>query len=187
MSPIDCKANLYLIGYRASGKTTVGRRLAGLLNYRFVDCDHQFRARYGEISAFVRNYGWPEFRRRESLILRELCAQSHLVVATGGGVILAEENRRLLQQSGKIWALLARPETVYQRLLSDSGTNDAQRPSLTASDGLWEEVVTTMHERCPLYLATADRTIAVDDLSPEEIAARIHLDMEVLAYKRGNN
>lgn len=150
--PLSDDANIYLIGPRASGKTTLGQRLAQRLNRPFVDLDARFVEVRGEtIAALVEREGWDAFRQAEATILAETAAQKGLVVATGGGVVLLPENRARLAK-GLVLYLQADPARLAQRLMAD--LNAEQRPKLTEM-GLAEEIVTTLAEREPLYLSLA--------------------------------
>jgi shikimate kinase len=157
-------SNIYLIGPRASGKTTLGKRLADHLGRPFVDLDAAFEAKHGEtIAALVTREGWDAFRRAEAAILAETAGQTGLVVATGGGAVLLPENRAILSR-GLVLYLQADPERLAERLLADM--NEAQRPNLTALD-LKEEITVTLAEREPLYLSLADASLP--ERSPDEL------------------
>jgi len=161
--------NLWLIGYRCTGKTTVGRRLAEVAGLRFVDADEALTRKIGQsISQFVSERGWPAFRREESRILQELSREDGQIVATGGGVILDPENVRMMRETGMVVWLTARPETILSRLVGDPGTEE-NRPALTG-EGLEAEVRTTLAEREPLYAKAAHHSLETDDCGPEEIA-----------------
>lgn len=145
-------ANIYLIGPRASGKTTLGRLLAARLDRPFVDLDAAFVETHGEtIADMVARDGWDGFRRAEAAILAAIAAKKGQVVATGGGVVLLPENRALLAK-GLVFYLQADPDRLAERLLADM--NEAQRPQLTDL-GLREEITATLAEREPLYLSLA--------------------------------
>ncbi|MCR5829508.1 MAG: hypothetical protein K6F93_04050 [Lachnospiraceae bacterium] len=95
--------NIYLIGMPGSGKSTVGRRLSVVMSLPFIDCDEEFRVVTGrEPSDFIASEGEPAFRDVESRILRKLSEKNGFVIATGGGVITREENRRVLKETGRV-------------------------------------------------------------------------------------
>ena len=155
MSPADAR-NIYLIGPRASGKTTLGKRLAERLDRPFLDLDAAFCEKYGEtIADMVGRDGWDAFRLAEAAILAETAQQDGLVVATGGGVVLMPENRKLLAK-GRVFYLQADPERLVERLMAD--LNAQQRPKLTEL-GLREEITATLAEREPLYLGCAHASL----------------------------
>jgi shikimate kinase len=150
--PLRDDRNLYLIGPRACGKTSLGRRLAQQLDRPFVDLDAVFLERQGEtIADLVAREGWDAFRQVEAAILADVAATSGQVVATGGGAVLLPKNRQILAE-GLVFYLQAAPERLAERLLAD--VNEAQRPKLTEL-GLKEEIMATLAEREPLYLACA--------------------------------
>ena len=150
--PLSEETNIYLIGPRASGKTTLGKRLAERLGRPFVDLDAQFVAVHGEtIAALVARQGWDAFRLAEAAILAETATQKGLVAAPGGGVVLMPEHRAHLAK-GLVLYLQAHPDRLAERLMAD--LNAEQRPNLTEM-GLKEEIVATLAEREPLYLSLA--------------------------------
>ena len=123
-------ANIYLVGLMGAGKTTVGRQLARRLHRRFVDSDQEIEARTGvRIPLIFDIEGEAGFRRRESQVLAELVREPNLVMATGGGAVLAAENRRCLRDNGIVVYLCAPPEVLYQRT-----RHDRNRPLLQVAD-----------------------------------------------------
>ncbi|HJZ57632.1 MAG TPA: shikimate kinase [Gemmataceae bacterium] len=163
---------LFLIGYRGTGKTTVGPLLARRLGWTFLDADERTEATAGmSIADIFAAEGEPGFRDRESATLAELCRLSGHVVATGGGVVLRPANRELLRNSGFVAWLSAPAEAIWDRIRADT-TTAARRPNLTVRGGL-DEVRTLLAEREPLYRATADFEIATEGLSPDAVADAI--------------
>lgn len=161
---------LYLIGYRGSGKNTVAQATAGELGWDWRDADAVLEERAGrDIRTLFAEDGETAFRRREHAVLQDLARESRLVVATGGGVVLLEENRPLLR-SGKVVWLRAAPEILHQRLQADAATA-SRRPDL-AQGGL-EEIRELLRVRTPLYEAAADLVVDTDRRSPEDIAMDI--------------
>lgn len=147
-------ANIYLVGLMGAGKTTVGRTLAKRLGWRFFDCDHEIEARTGvSIPTIFEIEGEAGFRRRETQMLHELTAQSAIVMATGGGAVIAPENRRRLKETGFVVYLDVPPETLYQRT-----RGDRNRPLLQVEDPLAR--LGELHAaRAPFYREIADLTI----------------------------
>lgn len=144
--------NVYLIGPRACGKTTLGRMLAKRLERPFVDLDEAFVRHTGKtVAQVVETEGWEGFRALESEVLANEADTGGKVVATGGGVVLKEPNRRVLAK-GVVIYLQADPERVVATLLAE--LNPDQRPALTDLP-LEEEVRRTLTEREPFYLACA--------------------------------
>lgn len=165
-------SRLFLIGYRGTGKSTVGPILAQRLGWAFADADERTETTAGKsIAAIFAAEGEAGFRDRESATLAELCCRENHVVATGGGVILRDANRRLLRASGFVVWLSASPETIWERLQTDPSTL-ARRPNLTSSGGL-DEIRVLLAAREPLYRGTADFAIATEALSPDAAADAI--------------
>ncbi|MFP4657541.1 MAG: shikimate kinase [Desulfonatronovibrionaceae bacterium] len=155
MSPEGKSAdNIYLIGPRASGKTSLGRALAGSLNREFADLDREIVAAQGRsISRIVEDLGWEGFRRLETEALEEKAARSGLVVATGGGIVEQDHNREILRRSKAVFFLSASPGVFADRLRRDR--DPGMRPSLSGKGAL-EEFEEIFYRRLPLYEACAD-------------------------------
>ena len=159
---------LFLIGYRGSGKTTVGRLVADRLGWSFLDADSVLEERYGRtIREIFATEGESGFRDKEAAILADLCTRRNTVIATGGGIVLREENRRLLKQHGFVAWLTADPPTLLARVQADPTTAE-RRPAL-AGGGL-AEIEQLLAIREPLYRACADEIVSVVALSPEQAA-----------------
>jgi shikimate kinase len=149
--------NIYLIGMRASGKTTVGQALAGVLGCGFVDTDAMVAESAGRsIEEIVAAQGWDEFRRLESEALARAAELPGKVVATGGGIVLSQANRDLMYRTGVSFYLAADAALLTARLARDP--NAAQRPALTPLE-LHDEVAAVMTEREPLYMASMDHML----------------------------
>ncbi|MSR53545.1 MAG: shikimate kinase [Gemmataceae bacterium] len=159
-----------LIGYRGSGKTTVGKILAERLGWDFLDADTILEARAGKsIRAIFADEGEQAFRDLESAILAELCTRHQVVLATGGGVVMREENQQAMKNGYATW-LTASPAALWGRIQADSSTAE-RRPALAGGGML--EVERLLSVRDPLYRSCADLTISVESLSPEEAANAI--------------
>jgi shikimate kinase len=164
---------VYLIGYRCTGKTTVGRLLAGKLGWKFVDMDHEIAVRAAcSIAEMVAAKGWPYFREMEKLVLRKLDEAGRLVVATGGGVVLDPGNRAILQEPENltIW-LRAGEDTIFERMKSDD-QGDNLRPPLTKTP-LMREIEETLSERKSLYEGAKDLAVDTDNKKAIEICDTI--------------
>jgi shikimate kinase len=161
-----------LVGFRATGKSCVGQVLAKQLQWTFVDMDEALTAAFGQsIEAWVQAHGWEAFRQAEARLLRQLARQSHLVVATGGGVVIRDQNRGQLKENFFVVWLQASAESIATRLRQDPKTA-AQRPALTALP-LQQEIVTLLREREPWYREVADLAVATDAQEAETLAAAI--------------
>jgi shikimate kinase len=166
--------NVLLIGYRGSGKTTIGRRLADRLWWNFVDLDERLVARAGKsIRRIFEEDGEAAFRDLESALLQEALAADETVFATGGGVVVREENRRLIRQSGaKVIYLRCEPAELHRRIQADTATAE-MRPALTALGGSEAEVAQKLAEREPLYREVMTAELDVTHLTIDEAIPRL--------------
>lgn len=147
--------NLVLIGYRATGKTSVGAELARILGRPFVDLDRVLVAEAGwSVADLVAHQGWAEFRRREKELVARYRGDRGRVLATGGGVVLDPENVAMLRENGIIIWLTADPATIRTRLEADR-PGENFRPSLTGGDTV-DEVMEVLKFRESLYRAAAE-------------------------------
>jgi shikimate kinase len=175
--------NLVLIGYRATGKTAVGARLAARLHRPFVDLDEELVREAGRpIADIVAQGGWPEFRRLEKELVARYRQVEGQILATGGGVILDQDNVAALRENGIIIWLTADPATIQARLAQDQ-PRDANRPSLTGGDTI-REVEEVLKSRAPLYQAAAQ--IIVDTAS-RTITQVVELVLAALESQEGRS
>jgi shikimate kinase len=160
--------SLYLVGMMGAGKSTVGRLLARRLKLRFFDCDHEIERRCGvKIPLVFEIEGEAGFRAREAETVAELSELPGIVLATGGGAILLEENRRRLAARGTVIYLRARPEDLYSRV-----RNDRNRPLLATADPLRR--LRELHaERDPLYASIADVVIDTGKQTVQALAREL--------------
>lgn len=166
------KEIIFLIGFRAVGKTTVGRKLAERLGFAFVDTDVLICEKKGAtVDAIVQAEGWDGFRRCEKEILCELGKRRRYVIATGGGAILHRHLWPGLKEHGHVIWLTADPDIICQRIQADS-VSDALRPSLTGK-AVCAEVREVLALREPMYRETADMIVDTGTLSVPEILDRI--------------
>lgn len=155
--------NIFLIGYRGSGKTSVGGSLSDIIGWPFIDTDFQLVKELGmNISEIVDKKDWDFFRKKETAVLKKICNHDKQIVATGGGIVLNKENRANMKKSGKIVWLKATFATVKKRMLLDSKTKDF-RPSLTSKE-LDEEIKETLLLRKPYYEKAMNFSIDTDNL-----------------------
>jgi shikimate kinase len=160
--------NIILIGYRASGKSTVGRRLASRMERRFVDTDDLIEERQGSpISDIVKFRGWDHFRSKEKKIIEEISGQDNLVIAPGGGAVLDAENLIALRKNSFIIYLKADCQVLQKRLEQDPRT-DSDRPTLTGR-GTLEELKEVMTSRDPLYEEIAEVQFDTSGLDVETV------------------
>ncbi len=137
-----------------AGKTTVGKKLAEKLNRQFFDCDAELEKQTGvDIATIFDIEGESGFRKRESALLASLLEQPEIVLATGGGAVLAEENRQKMSRNGILVYLKTTVDQQLERLQMDK-----KRPLLSVPDR--EEVLTRLYvERDPIYQSLADVTV----------------------------
>ncbi len=166
------KGNIFLTGYRCTGKSVAGSRAAELLGYGFVDMDEMIEAESGMTASelFARK-GEEYFRDMETAVLGRLCDGDGQVVATGGGAVLREANVDAMKRAGKVALLSARPDTVRRRMVDDGKTSEL-RPPLLGADAL-AEIEEVMAARMKTYEAAADLKVETDELPIEEVAKRI--------------
>jgi shikimate kinase len=166
-------ANIYLVGLMGAGKTTVGRQLAKRMNRRFFDSDHEIESRTGvRVPVIFEIEGEAGFRKRESQMLTELSQEPNLVVATGGGVVLAEENRRCLRDTGVVVYLSAPPAVLFERTRFDRN-----RPLLQVEDPL-ARLTELFEQRDPLYREVAHIVVEGKDGGAAALVQQIEKELQ---------
>ncbi len=166
--------HLFLIGYRGSGKSTVGQRLADRLGWPFVDTDSWIEQKSGlSIREIFARDGEPGFREQETQAIRAVCsaAERATVVSLGGGAVLRPENQLLLREHGTCVYLKGSAEELWKRIAADQSTQ-SRRPNLSVQGG-FEEVVELLCRRSPVYENLAQKTVVVDGQSPDEVVDEI--------------
>ena len=162
--------NVILIGYMGSGKTTIGKNLARISNFSFIDTDEEIeKEQQMTISTIFANQGENAFRLMETEYLQSLLKKhaEHMVLSTGGGMVIREENQELLKKVGTTFYLKAKAETIYERVKGDT-----KRPLLQCENPL-AKIKEMLAQREPAYERTAQYVIEVDDLRQSEIAEKI--------------
>lgn len=164
--------HIILIGYRGSGKTSVGRKLAETMPLPFYDTDQMITHRIGKtIKAWVTEMGWDSFRQEEKSVILELFSLAPGVVSLGGGAVMAPENRETLRKMGRIIWLTADLQTILERMKSDPQNQD-NRPALSDKD--WEnETRDLLLHRSPVYRQLAGFSIATDGKTVEMIVGEL--------------
>ena len=163
--------NIILIGYRGSGKSRVGRRLASRMKKRFVDTDDLIESKEGEISDIVKSRGWDYFRAIEKRMIEDISREDNLVVALGGGAVLDAENVVNLERKGVIIWLKADPEVLRKRMSEDHRTS-VSRPTLTGK-GTIEELEEVMAYRDPFYEKAGRIQLDTSSLDVEAVVEKI--------------
>lgn len=162
-------ANVYLIGPMGSGKTTIGQRLASKLGLEFLDCDRELERQTGaSVSLIFDVEGEKGFRKREAAMLKKLSARDGVLIATGGGVVTTEANRKLLRESGLVVYLQTSVDQQLRRL-----RRDKSRPLLQTDDRR-EKLTRLAEERNPLYEELADIVFPARNQAVNAVAARLH-------------
>ena len=161
--------NLVLIGYRGTGKSTVGKILARKLGRTVVSTDAEIVKRANlSVPDIVKQFGWDHFRDLESAVCRDVAAQDQLIIDTGGGAILRPENVEALRKTGTLIWLTATVDTITRRI-----GGDTQRPSLTGTKSFTDEIREVLNERTPKYEAAAAHVVSTDGISSAQVADRI--------------
>lgn len=161
-------ASVFLVGMPGSGKTTIGRGLARELGLAFVDLDQQIEERCGvKIPVIFEIEGEPGFRKREAQVLHEVTEQAGIVLATGGGAILAPENRQRLAARGRVVYLRASLDELYRRT-----ARDRSRPLLATGDPR-AKLKELMQQRCALYEEIADWVVDTGVASVNNVVQEI--------------
>ncbi len=159
---------IFLIGYRCTGKTTLGKIFAHRLNFDFIDTDRIIEQNLGStILKIIETQGWKKFRQTEKQILLDTKKNKNTIIATGGGIILDPDNRQFLKKNGLCIWLDADIKTIMVRLKIDNETKEL-RPALT-NKNLFAETRQMVKKRTPLYKNTAHIRIDTSFHTPEEI------------------
>lgn len=162
-----------LVGYRGTGKSTVAAVLSDRLGVAWRDADAVLEERIGRsITELVGSRGEAAFRDVETEVLRDTLPAFTGVLATGGGVVLRPENRRLLRERGRPVVWLTAPAEVIRRRLAADQTTAARRPALHGGDPL-DEVAAALDAREPLYREVADVVFDTATDPPAGVAERI--------------
>ena len=165
------KKNLVLIGFMGSGKTVIGRAVARLLDYEFVDTDEQIQQVTGmTLSALFKKHGEIRFRSEEELIAKKLANRNNLVIASGGSLMPEQEPLLLLQKQGWFVLLQASPDVILERI--SRKTSRGNRPLINGKPSI-EQVRQLLEERQQQYQALANFTVNTSDIGVEQAAILI--------------
>jgi len=167
------RKKIFLIGYRATGKSSVGRELSRMLGYAFIDLDDRIEAAAGAtISEIVERHGWDRFRKMERQVLLEaIDGTKNSVVACGGGIVLHHELMEKARKDSVVIWLTAPLDVMKRRMVSDS-RSAARRPSLSG-DNIEEEISKILEQRNPLYKKFSHFEIDTFEKGPFQLALEI--------------
>jgi shikimate kinase len=168
MEPVLDRGNVFLIGMMGSGKSTLGRQLARALGKRFIDADAEIEAQSGvSVATIFEVEGEESFRAREELLLKELCTASDIVLATGGGAVLRETNRKALRENGIVLYLHASVPVLWERTKCSR-----HRPLLRTGDPV-KTLEQLYRVRDPMYRETAHRVVDADHVRVSRLVALV--------------
>ena len=160
--------NIFFVGLMGAGKTTIGKLLAKKLKKTFFDTDHEIETKLGvKVSVIFELEGEEGFRKRETQMIDELSSKKDIILATGGGAILSEENRALLKERGKVIYLNAKPQHLAKRM-----GYDKDRPLLQQGNML-ETLNQLYKDRHPLYLNVASFVVDTGQQKTQTIINKI--------------
>jgi shikimate kinase len=160
--------NIFFVGLMGAGKTTIGKLLAKKLKKTFYDTDHEIEKKLGvKVSVIFELEGEEGFRKRETQMIDELTNKKDIILATGGGAVLSEQNRRLLKERGKVIYLNAKPQHLAKRMAFDK-----DRPLLQQGNML-DTLNHLYQERHPLYLAVSSFVVDTGQQKTQTIIHKI--------------
>ena len=160
--------NIFFVGLMGAGKTTIGKLLAKKLKKTFYDTDHEIEKKLGvKVSVIFELEGEEGFRKRETQMIDELTNKKDIILATGGGAVLSEENRRLLKERGKVIYLNAKPQHLAKRMAFDK-----DRPLLQQGNML-DTLNHLYQERHPLYLGVSSFVVDTGQQKTQTIINKI--------------
>ncbi len=164
--------NIVLIGYRCTGKTSVGKKLSERFHIPFYDTDELIQKHTGKtIREIVEEKGWESFRKEEKAVIRRLSSLAHTVIAAGGGAVVDAENREALGRNGLFIWLTADVRSIVERMKNDTAGGE-QRPPLS-SEGMEGETSKILKKRTPIYHGLADLTVDTSEKGIDAIAEEV--------------
>ncbi|MEN8170477.1 MAG: shikimate kinase AroK [Pseudomonadota bacterium] len=161
-------STVILVGPMGAGKSTIGRQISNSLKKEFKDSDHEIVARTGaSIPLIFEIEGEEGFRKREAAMIDELTQLDGVVLATGGGAVLRDENRQCLKERGVVIYLFASVDQLFERT-----SRDRNRP-LLQTENPRQKLQDLMDQRDPLYREVADMVVHTDDRSIRSVVKEI--------------
>lgn len=162
-------SNIFLIGMMGSWKSTVGRKLAKKLRMNFVDTDDAIEEIMSmKVSEIFQEFGEQRFRDMESSYFAEKSKQHGFIFSTGGGIVLDENNRNILQSNGLCFLLEASPKTLAYRI-----KNTAKRPLLNNTDDTENRLIKIWNERKEFYHFSAHHIVSTEKIQPNAVVEKI--------------
>ena len=159
--------NIVLTGFMGTGKTAVGKKLSRLLNMELVDVDTEIeKSQKMTVKEIFKNFGEPRFREIETEMIKKLSGKENIIISTGGGAVLKQENMDILREKGIIVCLMAKPETILSRT-----SHNSNRPLLHVEDP-FGKINELLNFRKPFY-ERADIMIDTEGKTPIQIAEEI--------------
>lgn len=169
--------NIVLTGFMGTGKTAVGRQLSRLLNMELIDVDTEIERSQGiTINEIFKNFGEPRFREIETEMIKKLSGKKNIIISTGGGAVLKQENMDTLRENGIIFCLMANPQTILKRT-----SHDSNRPLLQVEDP-FKRIKELLDYRKPFY-EKADIIINTENKTPLQIAEELINEYKILNSK----
>lgn len=171
--------NLIFLGYRGTGKTTIGKILKEKLKRKLINMDEEIIKKANmQIPEIVSKYGWDYFRDIESEVAEYSGKMDNCIIDAGGGVVIRQKNIENLKKNGKIILLTADAKTIAERIKGDK-----ERPALKGKSST-EEIEEVLKERKERYLNAADYVIDTTKKSPEEAAEEIIIFLKEPSRKK---
>jgi shikimate kinase len=165
---VTIEGNIFFVGLMGAGKTTIGKLLARKLKKTFYDTDREIEKKLGvKIAVIFELEGEEGFRKRETQMIDELTKKKDIILATGGGAVLSEENRTLLKERGRVIYLNAKPQSLAKRMAYDK-----DRPLLQEGNML-ETLSLLYKERHPLYLSLASFVVDTGQQKTQAVLNKI--------------
>jgi shikimate kinase len=159
--------NIILTGFMGTGKTAVGRELSRMLDLKIVDIDTEIeRSQKMTINDIFKNHEEKHFRDIETKMIQKISGQKNIIISTGGGAVLREENMELLRENGSVFCLSASAETIYERT-----SRSDERPLLKVEDPM-AKIRELLEYRMPFY-EQAGTVVETDGKTPLQIAEEI--------------